>query len=147
VGVGRILMKTCPLEPYTDCMCSWSSFSCCSLGAFEGERGGCWGDCARSVRRGVRGEGREVCICTGDRRKASWGPGWGMLCGCATCIESCGSCPRLVLLTVLSSCLKVVVSKGPDWGCSGKYPWLWAWVASRFTPRRSRLMPVRCRRS
>jgi hypothetical protein len=142
VGVGRMLMKTCPQEPYTDCMCSWRSFNCCSVGAFEGERGGCWGDCARSVRRGVRGEE----ICTGDRNKVSWGPGWGWLCDCATCIESCGVCPRLVILTVLSSCRKVGVSFGPGCVGPGKYPCCWACMASKLIAWRSRLMPGRCRR-
>lgn len=37
VGVGRMLIKTCPHEPYTDCICSRSSFSCCSVGALDGE--------------------------------------------------------------------------------------------------------------
>lgn len=110
-GVGRMLMKTWPHEPYTDCMCSRRSFNCCSVGGLEEERGGCWGDCARTVRLGVRGDGREVC--TGDRKKASCGPGWGWLCGCATCIECCDVCPRLVLLTVLASCWKDRVSMGP----------------------------------
>jgi hypothetical protein len=83
-------------------------------------------------------------ICTGDAKKVSWGPGWGWLCGCATCILCCGICPRLlVLLTVLLSCWK-----GPS--CCG-YSWYGACRAacmeSRLRPRRSKLMPLRfCRR-
>ena len=73
--------------------------------------------------------------CTGECRKGSWGPGWGWLCGCATCIVCCGCCPRwLVKLTALSSC----------WYEAG----LGAWIDSRLRPLRSRLMPERlCRRT
>lgn len=60
--------------------------------------------------------------------KGSRKPGWGWLCGCATCINCCWACPRLVLLTVLPS------------------RWKGSTVVSRFRPRRSRLMPDReCR--
>ena len=105
------------------------------------------GDCRRLNLRGVRGVEEE--ICTGDAKKASWGPGWGCLCGCATCIECCDGCPRvLVLLTVLSSCWKDGTSKGPGCWVSS---WYWAcraaaWMGSRLRPRRSKLMPVRCDR-
>ena len=146
VGVGSMLMKTCPHEPYTDWMCSWSSFSCCSVGGLEGEEGSCLGDCTRVILCGVRGV--DEVICTGDAKKVSRGPGWGCLCVCATCIECCDDCPRLlVLLTVLSSCWKDGVSKGPGFG---EYSWYWAcraaWSESRLRPRRSKLMPVRCDR-
>lgn len=136
-----MLIKTCPQDPYTDCMCSWSSFSCCSDGGFEGERGGGCGDCLRSVRCGVRGEGRDCC--TGDDMKGSWRPGWGWLCVCATCINCCGGCPMLlVILTVLSSCWKGSISMwaGFIWSGSGAC----ISMVARFKPRRSRLMPDRC---
>jgi hypothetical protein len=73
-------------------------------------------------------------------KELSWGPGWGWLCGCATCISCCCGCPRLVILTVLSSCWKDSKfcgdsGRGSCWGMR---------IASRLRPRRSRLMPVRC---
>ena len=133
-------MNTCADEPYTDCMCSCTAFICCSVGSLEGERGACGGDCCRSVRTGVRGEGRDCC--TGDRKKESWKPGWGWLCCCATCINCCCGCPMLVILTVLSSCWKDVIWSRTGSGCSSGT----SIVVARLRPRKSRLMPDRCGR-